>query len=803
MSEVGALIVSLQAETAKFREDMGKVKGDLDDLKDKSGGAAQALEGIGEARGGIMLIEDAVGVRLPRHLNSLIAQIPGVGAAFALMLPIAGVAVAIKIVGELIEKHEALGKAIRAAAQEATNQAVKQADEGKSLELTNLKLDDQIAKLEHKPAQNYMKEAILETSQEIDKLAATFATDFQKMNGVLDEHLGFWHRVGRGIEDAFSGVGQGKGYGTGTEELNKLRAAMTEVEAKRRALAEAPMTNEAQAAAQGALITALHGQISELDVVKTKFSDSKEMLLQFSTAAASSANEIKDLNLAIAAGGKKEVIAKLTQGAENLEPLKQAAALTKILADQTDKYDQSLIKLAQTKAETAIAESKGGGNSDITGQLDQQKAAIEEERAYSIAATNAELAAKRAAYAADVAAAGSDTAKKRELTLEWIGEMREAAEASAQLNAASDAKIVAADNAAAAKRREIAAELNKAIVSMAESATKQQETANLEGYKVDEAANNAQHSLGLETERQYIQSKIALSEMEFAEKRKSLNAQIELENAAADMANESGDSKGESEAIEKANQLRSQRNSLDAQFRAELIQQQAEAAKLNSSWSSYFQKMQEETMDLSTKIRTNLQHSVTEFEDQFANSMAKCIVEGKNLGMAVRKEAEQMLEAMVSMLVKWLEQWIISHAMATITGKTSAAAQQQSSASLAGANMVASWAAAPWPLDAMAPAMGAEAFAAAMAYSAETGGKLPGEGPVPLLAHGGETVVTKALTDRVESAERNGGSGGGDMHMHYSPQVHAMDAAGVDRVLTKHGADFERAARNVARRRNK
>ena len=98
MSEIGALIVKLQAETAEFREDLGKVKVDLDDLSDKGGQAGRGMSaGMGEARGGLMLVEESVGVKLPRHLNSLIAQIPGVGAAFAMMLPIAGVVVAIEI----------------------------------------------------------------------------------------------------------------------------------------------------------------------------------------------------------------------------------------------------------------------------------------------------------------------------------------------------------------------------------------------------------------------------------------------------------------------------------------------------------------------------------------------------------------------------------------------------------------------------------------------------------------------------------------------------------------------------------
>ena len=77
MSEVGALIIKLQAETAQFRSDMGKVKSDLDDLGSKGTSAGAAMGGgMREARGSLMLIEESVGTHLPRELNTLLATIP-------------------------------------------------------------------------------------------------------------------------------------------------------------------------------------------------------------------------------------------------------------------------------------------------------------------------------------------------------------------------------------------------------------------------------------------------------------------------------------------------------------------------------------------------------------------------------------------------------------------------------------------------------------------------------------------------------------------------------------------------------
>src|SRR5882672_6822264 len=153
MSEIGALIIKLQAETAQFRQDMGKVKQDLDDL----GGKGKKLDGsfeMAEAKGSMMLFEESVGVRLPRHLNALIAQIPGIGMAFQLMLPVAGVVAAIDIITKLIEKHdEAKRKALeQKEAWAALSEKIRTgADE---LQVANDKLRDAIAVFDGKPKNN-------------------------------------------------------------------------------------------------------------------------------------------------------------------------------------------------------------------------------------------------------------------------------------------------------------------------------------------------------------------------------------------------------------------------------------------------------------------------------------------------------------------------------------------------------------------------------------------------------------------------------------------------------------------------
>jgi hypothetical protein len=107
MPVVGTLTVDLVANTASFSGDLGKAAQSAEDFgKDASAAGEQVDFSMREARGSMMLLGEEVGVHIPRHLQALIAEIPGVGVAFAEMLPIVGVVAAIAIIVKLIEKSD-------------------------------------------------------------------------------------------------------------------------------------------------------------------------------------------------------------------------------------------------------------------------------------------------------------------------------------------------------------------------------------------------------------------------------------------------------------------------------------------------------------------------------------------------------------------------------------------------------------------------------------------------------------------------------------------------------------------------
>src|ERR1700727_604486 len=310
---LSSMYVLLGLNTVDFEKGANDAKKIANDTAD---GIDESFGSIADGRGGFLLAEEAIGIHLPRHLNTLIAKIPGVATAFSYMLPIAGVAVAIEIVGKLIERHDALQAAIAKAAMEATNLALGQDDETRSLQLTNLKLDDQIAKLEHRPSHNYLKEAFLESANAVDKLAEHFAGTFQKNNTELTESTGLWQR----FKDVVSDSGGSIAGLAGAIALNvmqadavkKVQQAMIDVEAARRKMADAPAGTDEW---RQDTIT-LANAYKTLETAATKAAPAMGELsdqLKMSSVAATAASAYKDMGLEIEASGKRVVIAGLEE----------------------------------------------------------------------------------------------------------------------------------------------------------------------------------------------------------------------------------------------------------------------------------------------------------------------------------------------------------------------------------------------------------------------------------------------------------------------------------------------------------
>src|ERR1019366_8587696 len=116
MPVVGELVVNLKAQTASFTDSMGQTRRVFADFGEDAKTAGRAVDfSMRDARGSMMLLGEEAGVHIPRELRTLIAELPGVGAAFAALVPIVGAAFAVGLVYKYVEEHKKAADEIKAA----------------------------------------------------------------------------------------------------------------------------------------------------------------------------------------------------------------------------------------------------------------------------------------------------------------------------------------------------------------------------------------------------------------------------------------------------------------------------------------------------------------------------------------------------------------------------------------------------------------------------------------------------------------------------------------------------------------
>jgi hypothetical protein len=169
-----------------------------------------------------------------------------------------------------------------------------------------------------------------------------------------------------------------------------------------------------------------------------------------------------------------------------------------------------------------------------------------------------------------------------------------------------------------------------------------------------------------------------------------------------------------------------------------------------------------------------------------ASTAARSIVEGKNMGQAFAQLGKQMLQSEIEHLME----------MKTIDGQVRLDKARTAAAK--------AWEWAGNPI--LGAVAAATTFAAVMAL--ETGGIVPGVtrgDTVPAMLTPGEAVLPKRLTEGLTNAANSGRMSNGPeihVHNHFSPQIHAVDADGVSRMLEKHGEKFNQHAENHIRKMN-
>lgn len=749
MSEIGSLLIRLQASTAEFQDDLGKVKQQLDDLANKSKETGDSMDhSFGEARGGLMLTEDVLGVRLPRHLNNLIAQIPGVGAAFATMLPIVGVILAIDIIGKLIEKHREARAAMLESTVATGQFQTKQQDLVLGLADANLRLADQIALLEDRPEQNRLAIALDEVKKKTDELVSSFQTDFAKINKEIETTTGIVEL----FEEAF-----GKGGGFTDDKaraLDALAAAQNKLNAAERAQgAIDPKKNLDQwkvatgqvATEAGNLQTAFdhaYQAVQRVDPADKALESLKRGAIAAKAEWQSMGEQITNVGLTITKVHDED-------RKDNLKPLKEEAALQKTITAGVDAHAAAQRKLNDTIAETNVAADKGNQDESIQAHLEAETAAAEREKQSAIDAANQVLASKKNLYDSEVKANSDSKAKLKELDQQWKNDEQTAADVVAQAVAEAEKRTVTATATATKERTQMAIkaaqERADGELAIALKGAKDDEKAAMQDAKDREQLHNASAA-------QTLNAQIAAINAERNAEIKGYNDRIS--------ALDKFDKDVEKKTQDNLNKIKEINKTADDQIEAEI--KAAEQKKL-----------------------LDIQQAENKMKEAVASDVAKSIVENKNLAASFRQTGQEMIEGMMKNFMLM----VLMHDKTKLVKAKDAAVKSYD------------WA-ADWGGPPAGAAAAALSFAAVMSF--EVGGKIPGAGAVPIIGHGGETVVTKALTDRVERAEGNGRSGG-DTHVHatFAPQIHALDSSGVEGSVKTLMPIFKREITSIIRKMNR
>lgn len=182
---IAALSLQVGASTVRLRSEM-------DAAAASTRASARVMkESFAEGRAGIKQLGEEIGINLNRHLVSFLAKLPGVAPVMAAAFPVAAVAgigmalyEAGKRVAEFIEKNREAASAISDAMEKITRSTAAETDQ---IELTNVKLAAQIAKLEDKPA-NQLAIALAEARVEADHLAESLKKDLDGVDKLIKEH---------------------------------------------------------------------------------------------------------------------------------------------------------------------------------------------------------------------------------------------------------------------------------------------------------------------------------------------------------------------------------------------------------------------------------------------------------------------------------------------------------------------------------------------------------------------------------------------------------------------------------------
>lgn len=183
-----------------------------------------------EAVGAVKLGFEDAGVALNRHVARWLAAVPIVAAAAPFIFPAVAVFSLIESLSKAGEKMDSHAEKMAKAVRESLDLALSFDKQAESVEISNLKIQDHIATLERRPAQNGIAIAAMEGKRALEDLIKTFQDAIAKENELLTgQEQGFFNKLLYGDSGINDIVNKAKEFQAGIDEtLTKLRLAQAQ-----------------------------------------------------------------------------------------------------------------------------------------------------------------------------------------------------------------------------------------------------------------------------------------------------------------------------------------------------------------------------------------------------------------------------------------------------------------------------------------------------------------------------------------------------------------------------------------------
>jgi hypothetical protein len=761
--DIGTLQVNLVTNTASFTGPLSKAG---QQAKNEAHGIQEAFGRIdfSEARGSIALLGEDIGIHLPRHVQTFIAELPGVGIALSAAFPVLAIFTAINAVRGFIQKSDEAKQKLAEQKSAAIEAASAIARHHQEMEIDNLKLRDQLALLNQKPAQNGPRIAAEEAKKKIDELTDSLAKAVVAEQNLFKAQIdsAFMSVIGKGTGQAseiashfYQGLQQMKGYyddwhryeNMGDKDnAEKFKHLFEEKEQGLKNFAQESIKTlkDIQSAPAPVLENDEHGistarpeDYAAAQALEKQRAAATELLPIVETLYGTFLQGEAQLKAAIQNGAGKQTIAVLEQAIKNYD-------LFKTHAEQTLNEQIAGLK----SAEAAAVQS-------FTAQGDT----MDEAKAKADAIYGPQILQARLDFYDKLGNAAVTQAEKDRLAIEAH---------IAQLNAVQQAQ----ENLAQAESRFNAIQEQQHKEQMARDAEAGKQAVDLAGKKNKD-----------------LLEQFALMQSLGDKRVEEINKEI----AALQKLIASGRLNGDTTiaAYARIHQLEEQR-------KKDLADDMIASGKLGQVMHGTMLLMIQDGQNWQKKIGDTFRQTI----DQMNSSLAQFLVEGQGNW---RQLAASAIESIVQIGLQYIEtkaMMAILDAMGLGQKKEKNASEANSSANAAAANTLAD---VPFPenigASAAVLAVG-EGFAAASMAAAQ-GAILPDREAL-VHTHPEEMILPQRISNFIVSAASKASGSGGDTHIHpvFAPRITAMNAEGVDQVLTKHSDLFFKRFHREMRRRN-